>query len=106
MEELDYEQWKVKMSNHEITALYIYTPMCGTCLVASKMMQVVEHMLPKIPIGKMNINFSLKLAEEYQIESVPCLLISKQGSVVEKVYAFKSVQNLLEKLGLSIDELK
>lgn len=104
MEDWNYEQWKEHMKNDEITALYIYTPMCGTCLVASKMMQVVEHMLPHIPFGKLNINFSKQLALDYKIESVPCLLISKHGKLVEKVYAFKSIQNLLEKLNLTVDD--
>lgn len=97
VEELDYELWKEMIKNEEITALYLYTPMCGTCQVASKMLQVVEHIVPHIPIGKCNINFSKEIAMDYQVESVPCLLISQHGKVVEKVYAFKSVQNLLEK---------
>ncbi len=53
---------------------------------------------PHIPIGKGNINFLEEFAYEQQIESVPCLLITKDGKVHEKVYAFKSVQNLYEKL--------
>lgn len=104
MEEWDYKQWKENISNNEVTALYVYTPMCGTCQVARKMMQVVEHILPNISYGMININFNEQLAIDYRIESVPCLLISKQGEVVDKIYAFKSVQNLLEKLNLPIDE--
>ena len=72
--------------------------MCGTCAVASRMMEVIENLLPHIPIGKANINFLEQLAFDNQIESVPCLLISKNGEIVEKVYAFQSVPNLYEKL--------
>ncbi|MFC5541846.1 MAG: thioredoxin family protein [Bacilli bacterium] len=100
MEEWTIETWKEKAKNHEVTALYLYTPFCGTCKVASKMLEVVEVLLPQIPIGKANINFLEDFAFEQQIESVPCLLITKNGKEHEKVYAFESVQNLYEKLRL------
>lgn len=98
MEEWNYEVWKEQMNKHSLAALYIYTPMCGTCQVAKKMMQVVEQLRPEVPLGMMNINYSKELAIDFQIESVPCLLISKENEGFEKVYAFKNIQNLLEKL--------
>jgi thioredoxin 1 len=98
MEEWTIENWEEKVNENDITAFYLYTPICGTCKIASKMMEVIEELLPHIPIGKGNINFLEEFAYKQQIESVPCLLITKDGKVHEKVYAFKSVQNLYEKL--------
>jgi len=77
--------------------VYFYTPMCGTCQVASKMLQVIEKLV-EVDMGKMNLNFFPKLAEHFQIESVPCLLFVKNGEVVEMLYAFRSVPFLLEKV--------
>ncbi|RUL48039.1 MULTISPECIES: thioredoxin family protein [Lysinibacillus] len=98
MQEWTIEQWEQNLTQHPIVAFYLYTPMCGTCAVASKMLEVVENVLPDVPIGKANINFIQSLAMDYQIESVPCLVIGKSGNVVEKLYAFQSVPNLYEKL--------
>ncbi|NLY79326.1 MAG: thioredoxin family protein [Lysinibacillus sp.] len=100
MEEWSRKEWEEIVKNNEITAFYLYTPMCGTCIVASKMMEVIEQLLPDMPIGKANINFMEDLAFDYKIESVPCLLISRNGKVEEKVYAFQSIPNLYEKLRL------
>ena len=58
-------------------AFYLYTPMCGTCAVASKMMEVITVMRPEIPIGKADLNYVQDIAIDYEIESVPCLLITK-----------------------------
>lgn len=77
--------------------VYFYTPMCGTCQVAGKMLGVVEEIVD-IEIGKMNLNFYPGLAVEYAVESVPCLLFIREGEVVETLYAFRSVMNLLEKI--------
>lgn len=77
--------------------VYFYTPMCGTCQVASKMLQVIEQLV-EIDIGKMNLNFYPDLAREFEIESVPCLLFVEEGTVKETLYAFQSVPFLLEKI--------
>lgn len=98
MEEWTREQWEELVKTQDVTAFYLYTPMCGTCMVASQMMEVIEQLLPNVAIGKANINYLGEFAFDYKVESVPCLLISRDGEVVEKIYAFKSVPNLYEKL--------
>ncbi|MEH7307624.1 thioredoxin family protein [Neobacillus drentensis] len=77
--------------------VYFYTPMCGTCQVASKMLRVIRELV-EIDIGKMNLNFYPELARQYEIESVPCLLFVEAGEVKETLYAFHSVPFLLEKI--------
>lgn len=98
MKEWTKQQWQQIVQENDVSVFYLYTPMCGTCAVASKMMEVIEKVVPHIPIGKANVNFLGQLAHDYKIESVPCLLISRGGIVDEKVYAFQSVQNIYEKL--------
>ncbi|MCE4050251.1 MULTISPECIES: thioredoxin family protein [Bacillaceae] len=88
----------LKEREREPFFLYLYTPMCGTCMVASKMLTVVEAMHNNVSIGKMDLNYAPQLAEEYKIESVPCLLIFQEGQLTEKIYRFESVPHLLEKM--------
>jgi thiol-disulfide isomerase/thioredoxin len=75
----------------ELMVLYLYTPMCGTCQVAKRMLLVVDELLPSIGIHSVNLNYFPEEAKELGIESVPCLLIYKDGQEMEKVYAFQSV---------------
>jgi thiol-disulfide isomerase/thioredoxin len=84
--------------NNKLTGfIYFYTPLCGTCQLASKMLEVAETIVV-VKIGKMNLNFFPDLAERYKIESVPCLLKVKNGEVLETIYAFHSVPYLLDKI--------
>ena len=98
MEEWTYANWEAAATKERISAFYLYTPLCGTCAVATKMLSVVHELKPQVPMGKTNLNYMEELATEYEIESVPCLLIRRKGMPIEKVYAFQSVQNILEKL--------
>ncbi|MEH7076347.1 thioredoxin family protein [Neobacillus drentensis] len=77
--------------------IYFYTPMCGTCQVASKMLQVIEQLV-EVDLGKMNLNFYPDLARQLEVESVPCLIFVEAGKVKETLYAFQSVPFLLEKI--------
>ncbi|SRR5699024_1926635 len=93
------EQWEQEKEQAEQALLYLYTPLCGTCQVASKMMMVVEELKKGLPIGKADLNYLGDLAIDYEIESVPCLLIAEKGQIKEKIYAFQSIPHLLEKIG-------
>ncbi|MDW0110990.1 thioredoxin family protein [Sporosarcina aquimarina] len=98
MNEWTYSDWTRTVESEELAAFYLYTPLCGTCAVASKMLNVVTELKPDVQIGKADLNYVEEIATEYQVESVPCLLIKRKSQPAEKVYAFQSVQNILEKL--------
>ncbi|WP_413307442.1 thioredoxin family protein [Bacillus sp. 1P10SD] len=83
--------------------VYFYTPLCGTCQLASKMLQVVEQLV-EIDMGKMNLNFYPELAMDLEIESVPCLIFVRDGLITETLYAFHSVPFLLDKINLFVKE--
>ncbi|MEW9501952.1 thioredoxin family protein [Jeotgalibacillus marinus] len=96
--EWSLELLNAKLDNAENTALYLYTPMCGTCKLASRMLEITATTVTGYEIGKADLNYVGSLAETYQIESVPCLLIWKNGELVKKAYKFESVPNLYETL--------
>ncbi|WP_198508521.1 thioredoxin family protein [Bacillus xiapuensis] len=80
------------------TAIYAYAPMCGTCQIAGKMLDVVEQIVKNYSWFRIDLNYHEDFAERYSIESVPCLLIFKEGQLREKIYAFQSVPHIYEKL--------
>jgi thiol-disulfide isomerase/thioredoxin len=84
------------IDKEETVCLYVYTPMCGTCQLAERMMEVVEELFPRIPFYKIDINYMPERAAIWKIESVPCLLLFDGGNIVHKLYAFHSVPYLYE----------
>lgn len=97
-------EWSEQLINKQIReensfCLYLYTPMCGTCQVASKMIMVVQELLPNTTIGKCDLNYIPAKAVEWQIESVPCLLQFEDGKLKDtRIYAFRSVEHLYNTL--------
>ena len=37
--------------------VYLFTPFCGTCQVAGKMLSVTLELLPHVECGKVNLNY-------------------------------------------------
>jgi thioredoxin-like negative regulator of GroEL len=99
MNEWNLDEVSTFINNHSSGLIYFYTPLCGTCQVASRMLEVIEEMVD-MKIGKMNLNFHPEMAKGFEIESVPCLLLIKGGKRIEIIYAFHSVPFLYEKIKL------
>lgn len=78
--------------------LFLYTPFCGTCKAAMRMLQVVEAMLAdtECEFLQLNMNFSPKFVKRYQIRSVPGLLVFQgdRRQPPQAKYDMLSVQHL------------
>lgn len=98
MQEWSREKLDIALNENEVVLLYLYTPLCGTCQLASKMLLITSELLSGAPIGKINLNYQPEIAEHWGIESVPCLLVFKGGELMKKIYAFHSVPDLIENI--------
>ncbi|MEI3608553.1 thioredoxin family protein [Pseudogracilibacillus sp. SO10305] len=74
--------------------LFIHTPFCGTCHVARSFLQKIETTHKEEIFLEMNGSLFPEFMQENKIESVPCLLIVKDGEIKEKIYTFHSVANI------------
>ncbi|MEJ8547943.1 thioredoxin family protein [Brevibacillus borstelensis] len=79
-------------------AVFLYTPFCGTCKLGEKMLEIVEQTIHGVPLYRFNINTGPQFAQKWEITSVPGLLIFRQGRLVEKHFAFRSVDFLYRTL--------
>lgn len=79
-------------------ALFIHTPLCGTCKAARRMLGVATELVPDMPIAAANVNLMPEIAQQFQIESIPCLLFKRKNGTWFKQYRFPSVMELVERL--------
>ncbi len=77
--------------------IFFHTPFCGTCKLGEQMLEIVESTLgdqaPQIYTGR--VSEWQECVQIWQIESVPALVFLENGKVLNKVYAFRSVPDLL-----------
>jgi thioredoxin-like negative regulator of GroEL len=75
-------------------AVFLYTPFCGTCMLTERMLNIIMTMEPELPLYKSNINFMPQISRDWQISSVPCIVIVKAGQEKRMIYQMKAVDDL------------
>lgn len=96
----EYSQQEINhlLAENSNCCLYLYTPFCGACQLAEKIITDVSKLFPSLQWGKSNLNFLPSFAQEWKIESVPCLVVFQEKKIIKKIYTFPSVLILYEKI--------
>ena len=81
---VDYKYLKELWQQEKLVITLAYTPTCGTCHVAKKMLEVIKVAMPTLIITQINLNYYADLANDFEIMSVPCILIHFNGSAQKK----------------------
>jgi thioredoxin-like negative regulator of GroEL len=76
--------------------IYVFTPLCGTCKLAERLIQIATLSGQTNNVYKIDANYSPNLIRKFEIESVPCLIVVNNGELINKHYALKSVQDVFE----------
>jgi thiol-disulfide isomerase/thioredoxin len=79
-------------------AVFLYTPLCGTCKLAERMLEIIMTMQPALPLYKSNINFLPQISQEWQIQSIPCVVIAEVGKDKKMIYRMQAVDELYRQL--------
>ncbi|MFK0524541.1 thioredoxin family protein [Paenibacillus illinoisensis] len=80
-------------------AVFIYTPLCGTCAAARRMLEIAEHLLPENTLFEMNIHDIPDLVQQFKISSVPAvMLFDGEQDVPKMIYRMSSVEHLLNEI--------
>lgn len=72
---------------------------CGPCRMISPIVEeIAKDLQGKLKVAKVNVDESQELAAQFNIMSIPTLLIFKKGQPVEQMVGAMSKDNLLAKI--------
>ncbi|HUZ06968.1 MAG TPA: thioredoxin [Candidatus Paceibacterota bacterium] len=72
-----------------------YAPWCGPCkMLAPLLEQFAADFAGKVKFAKLNIDDAAALAGEYEISSVPTLMMFRTGEPVDQVVGFSGPRQL------------
>ncbi len=75
-----------------------YAEWCGPCKMLSPIVDELSEELTDVKFFKLNVDDNQELAQEYQIMSIPTLLIYEEGKLVNTSVGLKSKDELKELL--------
>ncbi|UXR77390.1 MULTISPECIES: thioredoxin [unclassified Staphylococcus] len=78
-----------------VTLIDFWATWCPPCQMQSPVLEELSNELDgKVTIGKVDVDQEQNLAEKYQIQSIPTLLIFKDRELVQSLVGFNPKPNL------------
>ena len=65
--------------------LDFWAPWCGPCRMVSPIVDEIAQERQDILVGKVNVDEEMALAAQFQVMSIPTLVVLKKGQVVNRV---------------------
>jgi thiol-disulfide isomerase/thioredoxin len=98
LEEANKENLLEYIDSNKNICVLVYTSLCGTCESAKVMLNIISETIKDVLYYKVNVNFNTTIIKDYNISSIPCFLIYKEGELIDQFYAFHSVTFLYDKI--------
>jgi thioredoxin 1 len=74
---------------------------CGPCRMLSPVVdEIAQEYAGKVKVGKVNVDDEMGLAMAYQVNSIPTLLVFRQGQLVDQSVGVVPKEHILSMLNL------
>lgn len=72
---------------------------CGPCRMLKPLLEEIADARSDCKVVSVNIDDEDELAEEYEVSSIPCVVLFKNGAEVERSIGFKPREEIEKMLG-------
>lgn len=91
------EEFAEKVINSPNTVVVdFFADWCGPCKMLSPVLEKLDSMNPDVVFYKVNIDENPSLADEFEVRSIPNVVIFKNGQAADRSIGFVSEQQLQE----------
>ena len=91
--------FKEMIQNHPLVVVDCWAPWCGPCrMVAPIIEELSRDYVGRILFGKLDVDENRKVSMQYDIMSIPTLLVFKNGKLVDTIIGAMPKQTLEQKI--------
>jgi len=93
---LDNSNFDREIINFSGTALVdFWAPWCGPCTMLSPIIDEIEAEIKDLKVARVNVDENSDLASKFNISSIPCVLIFKEGRLIDTLIGFRQKREYL-----------
>ena len=95
---LTAESFETEVKNSkDLVLVDFYATWCGPCkMLAPVLEQVADEVKEKATIKKLDIDECLDIAKEFNVMSVPTMILFKDGKEVERIVGLRQKNQIIE----------
>jgi len=97
MEVINSDNFVEKISTG-VVLVDFYADWCGPCRMIAPILEEIETEMSDVTIVKVDVDASADIAEKYQVQSIPNLVIFKDGKAVDQIVGFTSKNDIVKHL--------
>jgi thioredoxin 1 len=88
---------KVTTSGGKTQIIDFWAPWCGPCKALTPVLEEVStELADSVEVYKVNVDDNTELAQEHGVQSIPTMLIYKNGSLSETIVGLKTKDELID----------
>ncbi len=73
---------------------------CGPCrMIAPEVEKIAEEYDGRVKVGKVNVDEEVELAVKYRVNSIPTLILFKDGEPAGKAIGYRTKEDLVAEFG-------
>ena len=87
------------LQNADLTFINYWATWCGPCkMIAPIVKEIADEYDGKILVGKVNVDEEPDLTMQYNVSSIPTLMVFKNGQLVNKAVGYREKDEILKML--------
>jgi len=90
---------KVVLDEKGLVLVDFWAPWCGPCQIMGPIIdELADDNKDKLKVGKLNVDDNSNTASKYGVQSIPTLIIFKNGEIIEQMMGVQPKEVLQEKI--------
>ncbi|QJC32102.1 thioredoxin [Enterobacteriaceae endosymbiont of Donacia versicolorea] len=79
------QSFKIKIKENNLVLVDFWADWCNPCKIFSQILEQLFHKYENIIFTKLNVEKYQSIAEQYNIRSIPTIILFKNGKIIDKI---------------------
>lgn len=98
MKDITKATWQEDVLDHDLVLVDFWASWCAPCKTMLPILQQLEEDVATLQVVKVNADENTELVEQFDISSIPTMLLFKQGELVTTITGAKPRGAMLERI--------